>query len=210
MKKVMFILVLLNWLLIGSPPSQAVPVLSFIPSTRDIGLGEVRTVELQIAGVFPPKLGAFDIFIDFDPAIVSFKPSASSFGGPLVGDQLACPGLPSICTNFGSIGAFILVDSDTLELFEVSLAPAADLDSYQAVTFALAQLAFEGLAKGTSTLRIDLANSVFADSLGDAITTVSARDGLINVNVPQPPGWLLFLTGGLVVFAFVTRRIAVG
>lgn len=116
MKKVMFVLVLLNWLLIGSRPSQALPGLSFIPSTRDIGLGEVRTVELQIGGVFP-SLGAFDIFIDFYPAVVSFKPSASSFGGPLGGDQLACPGLPNICTDFGSIGDFILVDSDTLELF---------------------------------------------------------------------------------------------
>lgn len=169
--------------------------LSFIPSSKGVEVGEVRTVQIYVGGVAPDKLGAFDIVIEFDPNLVAFRSDLSSFGGPLIDDQLACPGLPTTCTYWGSFSNFEGQSDATdssIRLTEVSYAPADDLATHQAAAFTLATLAFQGLERGVSPLHVDLGESVLADSFGNAVP-FTARDG--SLIVPEPPSLLLVLGG---------------
>jgi hypothetical protein len=167
-------------------------VLSFVPASKDVTVDRTSFLTLRISRV-TEGLGAFDITLEFDQDVVSFLPDESSFGGPLTGDQLACPGSP--CTDYGAFGGFESPDRGLVRLFEVSLAPQDVLENEQFLSFDLAQLAFigEGLedARGSTTLFVRSHSLV--DAAGNPVLLDAAFPARLNlVPVTEPPMlWLL-------------------
>jgi hypothetical protein len=101
-------------------------------------------VDIFISGLgagIPPSVGAFDLDVSFDPAILS--PTGVAFGPFL--------GIPFVDA---------LVDATfppgVIDLAEVSLLPSADLDLLQPAAFPFATLFFDTLALGTSPLTFSL------------------------------------------------------
>jgi hypothetical protein len=99
--------------------------------------GQTVNEGVVISGLgLPPEVGAFDIFIGFDPSLLT--PTNVEFG-PLLGD-------PSL---FEALTAFSLNVSN-VEAAEVSLLPTSDLDALQSSSFTLATISFVALANGTA------------------------------------------------------------
>jgi hypothetical protein len=99
--------------------------------------GQTLNEDVVISGLgLPPEVGAFDMFIGFDPSLL--VPTNVGFG-PFLGD-------PSL---FEALTAFSLNPSN-VEAAEVSLLPTADLDTLQSSSFTLATLSFAALASGTA------------------------------------------------------------
>lgn len=180
--------------------------LGFVPTAKGAESGQTVELRLRIAGL-ASGLGAFDVSIGFDPAIVSFNGFASNFAYRPNQTELECPrpvdvmGVPTLCGNafdFGSVGA-ISFGADSIRLYEVSFAPAADILDQQAVSFDLAILAFTaGNQPGTSPITIT--GFELADANGQRLVpdfVVSA-----SIIVPEPGAGLLVLLGlaGLAAF----------
>jgi hypothetical protein len=174
---------------LGVPRIALALTLGFEPASQVVSVGDPAAVELRISGLgssVAPSLGVFDLFVSFDPAILSF--GGVSFGDPTLGDQL----------DLFDLGSLTVVDaglSGAVRLFELSLDSAADLDALQADAFTLATLSFDTLQVGTSALLLSIA------ALGDAHgapLSAALETGLVTV-VPEPQATLLFLVGLLVV-----------
>jgi hypothetical protein len=157
--------------------------LDFVPSSWSTTLGTPVDIELRISGLGAggaPSLGAYDITIAFDPAILGFK--SFTFGDKTLGDQLDLSG-------FGTAAGFDGSVAGALNVFEVSFALAADLDALQASQFSLGTMSFDTLNAGTSGLGIGsyllgdaLGKGLLAEVLGTASITVERPD----TTVPDP------------------------
>jgi hypothetical protein len=91
-----------------------------------------------------------------------------------------------------------------LEFFEISLDPAAVLDSQQANTFVLATLRFQAIAPGSTSLAPTLNSS--SDSQGLSLDTV-LQNGSINVVLAPEPGRIgLFSLAGATMALLASRR----
>jgi hypothetical protein len=124
-------------LTIGST-AQAI-TLEFVPSSATIGVGDSLGVALQISGLgdfTAPSLGTFDVTVTFDPTVLAF--ATVTYGDPALGDQLDLAGLGSLTTTMLGVGS--------VNLLEVSVDSASDLDALQAGAFTLATLTFTGQA----------------------------------------------------------------
>jgi hypothetical protein len=157
--------------------------LDFVPSSWSTTLGTPVDIELRISGLGAggaPSLGAYDITLAFDPTILGFK--SFTFGDKTLGDQLDWNGTGTAAGFDGSVAG-------SLNVFEVSFALAADLDTLQASQFSLGTMSFDTLNAGTSSLGIGsyllgdaVGNVLLADVLGTASITVK-RPG---TTVPDP------------------------
>ena len=150
--------ILLAGLMLGgcSTLSAGIITISVVPPSQSVALGSPVSVSLQITGLgnlTAPSLGAFDINLNFDPTILSFN--SAVYGDPIFGDQLDPTGLGNTL-NFSSPGF------GTVELFDLSLDSASQLNSLQPATFILGTLVFDTIGTGTSSLDLTL------NSLGDA------------------------------------------
>jgi hypothetical protein len=157
--------------------------LSLAPATQDIGVGGSFELSLRIAGLgdhAAPSLGAFDLDVTFNSALVQFD--SVSFGDPLLGDQLG-PVTPSATRSTLSVGS--------LNLFSVSLDDPADVDSAQPSEFILATLHFTALAQGSSSF--DLVNIIFGDANGDRLALDETQNAGVNIMSQAVPegatGW---------------------
>ena len=168
-------------LLVSEGPVSAITI-DVIPQTQEVTVGTPVTVDIAISGLgdmVSPSVSTFDIDVIFDPGILSFD--SVTFG-----DQLDIFGL-------GDIRG---VDSGTagmVNLFELSLDLASDLDTLQLSAFTLATLTFDSNAVGTSA--ISLALNYLGDSNGDPLMA-TIQDGSVSViaaptSVPEPTTWLL-------------------
>ena len=94
----------------------------------------------------------------------------------------------------------------SVTLFELSLDPAGDLNALQAGAFALATLAFDTLAVGTSLLGLTV--NALGDADGNLLIADAVGTGTIAVT-PQAvpaPGALLLLGGALAALGLRGRR----
>jgi hypothetical protein len=89
-----------------------------------------------------------------------------------------------------------------LNLFELSLDLASDLDTLQSGSFTLATLTFDTMAQGTSILNINV--NALGDANGDSLV-VDVNTSSITV-VPEPNAWFLFLSGLTSLFISNWRR----
>lgn len=127
--------------------------LSITPIGQTALLGDPVDVSLGVSGLgnaSAPSLGAFDIWITFNPLVLSV--SSVSFS-----DNLA---LASVASDRDwSIDPV----PDTLDIWEISFNDPADLDSLQIGDFNLATIHFATIGVGSSPL------TIFAFDLGDSI-----------------------------------------
>jgi hypothetical protein len=172
---------------------------SVVPPNQNVGLGSPVNVSLQITGLgnlSAPTLGTFDLNLNFDPTILSFN--SAVFGDPVLGDQLDPTGLGNTL-NFSSPGF------GTVELFDLSLDSASQLNGLQPASFILGSLAFDTIGTGTSSL--DLTINALGDADGNTLSA-STQNGSANVNpvstVPEPSSALL-LAGAAALMALRTR-----
>lgn len=191
-------------LLLVSVPIHAITI-SFNPVTQAVTAGSSFEVALEISGLITgaaPSLGTFDLNVGFDPAILGF--SSALFGDPVLGDQLDVLGL-------GGNPIAVIPGSGTVNIFELSLDTADDLNSLQTDSFTLATLTFNALSAGTSSLGISV--NALGDANGDPLTTDLLIDGSVTVNggsVPEPAICLLFGLGALSMSRFIRQSSKIG
>ena len=176
--------------LILALPIAATPVIRFNPAAQSVNAGSTVTVDLVVSGLTDnaaPSLGTFDLNVNFDRSILTFN-------GAIFGSQLDLFGLGDI--RFATLGV------GTVNLFELSLESAADLDNLQAGAFILAILSFTATGIGTSGLDVSL--NALGDSLGNPVTAdiVSGSIASIGASVPEPSTLALV---GLALFALLGR-----
>ncbi|GJL54197.1 MAG: hypothetical protein NPIRA02_13290 [Nitrospirales bacterium] len=193
--------------------SQAIEF-SFRPTPQVADVGELVEVQLRIEGLAGTSLGTFDLLVGFNPSILRFAGVTFGDSDFNFNDQLACPGLPSTCTFFGSLtsstGQTSPLDSN-INLFEVSfapvppLAPVDVLATMQAAAFNIGTLSFEGLSVGNSPLQLGVI--ALGDSMGNPLLTSTISPGriLVGEQVPVPSSLPLLLLG-LAVLAGVVRK----
>ena len=167
--------------------------LGVVPSAQVVTVGDAFSVGIQISGLSPrlwrlgpPSLGAFDVDIAFNPAILSL--SNVVFGDPKRGDQLALLG-------FGSITGSV-PNGGTVNLFEVSLDPVKVLNWFQAPKFTLATLYFDTIAAGYS--EFEFSQYLLGDVYGAPIIPTRVSDGHVYVAPVPEPATILLLSSGLV------------
>jgi len=161
------------------------------PVSQNAAAGSSVDVNLFISGLgdhTAPSLGAYDLNVNFDPAILAFNSVA--FGDPLLGNQLDLFG-------FGNLSGSDNTISGKVNLYELSFDLAQELETLQPGSFVLARLTFDTLTVGTSPL--DLSLNALGDASGDPLSA-ELHNGSINVNSTTPvpePATILLLASGL-------------
>ena len=183
---------------IAADSARAAIILSFDVTPQpgpDADVEVAVRIEGLGAGV-APSVGAFDLDILFDPALL--VPTAVAFGDPVLGDQL----------DFGGFGSFTVATPfpGGLNLFGVSLDPAALLDARQAPAFVLAAITFSARATGASPLDIVVNGLVDSDASDLAVDDVRRSSvDVVVAQVPEPE-LMLLIGGGAGAFVFRRRR----
>jgi hypothetical protein len=157
------------------------------PGTTFAGTGDSFSLDLVISdlGNFTPdSLGAFDISVGFDASALSFT---SYSLGSFLGDVSL---FEAIDGSGGDVGGAVNVR-------EVSLLTALDLDALQTSAFTLATLNFDviDLAVGAVTELSVLPGAVLSDAVGDPLSVTTSGPASIEAvgSVPAPGTLFLFM-----------------
>ncbi|MEJ2454174.1 MAG: PEP-CTERM sorting domain-containing protein [Candidatus Thiodiazotropha sp.] len=178
---------LCGWLMLATTgPVQAITI-DLIPNYQELEVGTPLTVEIAISeltGGAAPSLGVFDLDLVYDATMLSFAgPDGVNFGNQL--DLF----------DLGSVRAIEDSTPGVVNLFELSLDLADDLDNLQLADFSLATLTFDTLIEGMSTLALSI--NALGDSIG-APLTAQVNGVEINITastqVPEPAPVLLLIT----------------
>jgi len=174
--------------------------LEVVPSSSTVNKGGSLTADIKVSGLgdgSAPSLGAYDIDLTFDAGLFTFN--SFTFGDPVLGNQLDLFG-------FGSVSGSSLV-GNTLDLFEISLDLASDLDTLQAPEFILASVVFDvNQVLGVGLFDLSISPFGLSDSLGDSLDddpNIIAAEVQV---VPVPAAIWLFGTGLIGLIGFSKRR----
>lgn len=198
-------------LLVLSCSSAALALsLEVVPASPAVTVGTPVAVDLVIAGLgdmVPPSLSTFDLDVLFNPAVFALDTSDTNGDGVIDSVVLDPTGQLDVLGLGGNIVGVGLVGPGTLNLMDLSLDLAADLNLLQAGSFPLATITFQAIAVGTSTLNLII------NALGDAdgnVLTADVSGGAITVraptSVPEPGTWLLLATGVVGLLGYGWRR----
>lgn len=185
-------LVLLAIGFVDRTPARAIS-LSFGSAAQVVTVGEAVEAAVRISGLgngMAPSLSAFDVEVNFDPAILVL--SDISYGDLLLGDQLDLSGSGSIIATtfgFGFVG-----------FSEISLDAPDILDTFQFDEFTLATATFIAVGNGTSLLSFTV--NALGDANGDPLEA-EANSGSVAV-VPEPG--TAFLVGVVLACFVIVRR----
>lgn len=163
--------------------------LSLTPRTQTITAGSLVTMDLRIDGLgsgVAPSLGTYDLDVTFNPSILSFI--SATFGDGVLGNQLDLSGLGNVSALTPSTGV--------VNLFELSLDTAGDLNTLQADAFVLASLSFSGLSGGTSPLGLSV--NVLGDADGAPLAASLSTGSVVvtpSTAIPEPATYALMLAG---------------
>jgi hypothetical protein len=144
-------------------------------------LVDVRVSDLGVGNA----LGAFDLDVGYDPALVNFNTVV--FGASL-GDPASFQALTSVSTATPGVVGFT----------EVSLLTPAQLTVAQVGNFSIATLAFSGLGSGTAGFAL-LSSSTLSDAFGRSLPIGQATQ------ISEPDSVFLFALG-LGALAMMGRR----
>ena len=199
MKKIVSLLIAL-FTLSTTHLTQATPILSLDRvSPATIAVGDVATFELRVSGL-STLLGAFSADISYDSSVLSFLPESSITAqfGTRLGDLSASEAV-------GTVDASV---SDALHIDQVSLLGTPALEALQhdafgqlLPSFVLAEIRFQGVAPGTSSLNFTPVSTVLSDEAGNSLASLMLTGSSISVtgDVPEPgSAWLLLLGLALV------------
>lgn len=169
-------------------------ILSINPVSQTVPLGSQASFDVDISGLGGgTALGTYDINLGFDSTLLSYNST-------VFGTQVDISGLGDIQSVTPGAG--------TLEIFELSLDSAAELNSLQASAFTLATLTFDTLTPGTNS-PVTLSVNALGDAYGNSISA-SIDNGSVSVNSTSPePRPALLLLLALPLFAalrLVSRR----
>lgn len=145
--------------------------LAIVPEETSVQVGNTITADVSLSGLTNQLIGAYDLTIDFDPAILSI--SGVSFGPYLDGPLNSLQG-----TNTSV--------SSQLEVYEVSLGNLANQTGYGPVPFF--SVTFNSLSAGTSALTFDPvanAGTLLSDQNGNAFTNFTVVNSSVTVT-PAP------------------------
>ena len=159
--------------------------LSLNPSSPVVTAGDSLSLDVVIAGLYrPPEVGSFDVFVGYDPALLS--PIGVTFG-PFLGDLLL----------FEALADFNLFFAPSIvEAAEVSLLSTADLNVLQPASFTLFTIDFLGIADGAAAFHY--LGGPIDDGNGDLIFGTKTL-------IPEP-GSLWLLGGGVCALAWRKLR----
>jgi hypothetical protein len=158
------------------------------------GPGDSLSFDLIVSGLGnggPDSLGAFDISVGFDPTKLAFT-------GYSLGDLLGDVGLAeAIDASAGDVGGAVNVA-------EVSLLSATDLDTLQPDSFVVATLEFDvvDLDPSVVTQLSVLSGAVLGDAFGSQLTVTGL--GSASVQGVPVPGTLLLVSASL--FGWLSLR----
>jgi len=184
-------------MMISPYSAHPVPLISIVPSSTTIRIGELANFDVVISGLGngqAPSLSTFDLDVMFDPSILGF--SGFIFGDAVLGDQLDLLGLGAISSS----GVPVL---GQVNLFELSLDPAAILGAMQAPAFSLGTLTFAGLSAGDTPLTISI--NALGDAIGDPLSA-TLQNAAVTVSVIDEPGTASLLWAALALLPFAYRR----
>lgn len=182
-----------------SGPARAQATLEVVPSNTSPGPGESLTVDVVISGLgnlAPPSLGAFDLVLTFDPAVLAHTGTTV---GTALGDEAAAEALVGIVPGAGDVN-----------VFEVSLLSPAQLSGSQPDGFTLFTVSFDAVASGSTTLGLT-PTAPPGDENGRPLSVEAVVAATVTVGraVPIPglsPPALLLLTFLLLLAAWRVRR----
>jgi hypothetical protein len=169
------------------------------PDSNAVANGDSISLNLVISdlGNFgPDSLGAFDISVGFDSSVLSFT-------GYSLGSLLGDPGL------FEALDLSTGESAGTVNVAEVSLLSALDLDALQPGEFTLATLNFgvNNLAVGATTQLSLLPGAVFADAAGAGLQVIEGSPAEIAGASPVPvPATPLLLLSALFGWRLLRRQ----
>jgi hypothetical protein len=177
-------------LALGAAASHA-DTIHVVPTSGTTQVGSTFSVVVAASNFVSgaaPSIGAFDLNVTFDPAILSLASVA-------FGSGLALPG------GVGSIQDVTPTVGGSFSVAEVSLESETALDTQQLDAFALFTITFNALNVGTSQIALTL--NGLSNAAGAALNA-TLLGGSVSV-VPLPAAaWLLL--SGLAVFGVAARR----
>jgi hypothetical protein len=171
--------------------------LSLVPTTTTIDGSVGSTVEVAVVisdlGFYlPDSLSTYDITLNFNSSILAADSITFGDPDPFTGNQLD---LGAGSFNDG------LISTGSVNLIELSFAPAFVLDTQQVGSFTLATIQFSTTGYGSTA--IDFGTVVLGDSLGDPLSASLVNTVLVSVPVPAAV-WLFGSALGLL--GWVRRR----
>jgi hypothetical protein len=172
------------FLFLASVASAAAISITVQPGAQlPVTTGEQVSVDLNIVGLgasTTPSLGVYDLNLTFDPTLLSFANVNWGNGLDLF--------------QFGDVRN-VNASAGLLNVSELSLDSATDLDALQPASFLLASLQFIGVGTGTSNIALSI--NALGDANGEPLSAdIVYGSGSVS-NVPEPStGILLFICGG--------------
>lgn len=181
-----FIRPLLCFSLLGLASLSGATEISVAPSTQATTPGMPVTVDVLVSGLgdgTAPSIGAYDIRLGFDSAVLSLADPQTdiTFG-----------------TGLDIFGFGTLTDiqgTNPVDVAETSFDDPADIDALQPNAFTLFSVVFTALAEGVSAISVSV-NSI-TDADGSALTIDSVVGGQVQVSPLPIPGVAVLLSLGL-------------
>ncbi len=146
-----------------------------------VRVGEEFSVSLAVDGLgngVAPSVGVFDVDFAFDASRLVFVDA-------IYGSGLDVLGLGTVRSTTEGVG--------TINLFELSLDSARDLNDLQPGAFGLATISFLALAAGTSSLNASI--NAIGDGDGAPLSFSVANGSVTIAAVPEVGSWLLLSAG---------------
>lgn len=181
----------------AAPGTASALSLDFTPATQTIAEGGTASIDVWLRDLGGTLIGAFDISLSFDPAVLGLAPGPVVFGTGL--------GDPSQSVRSVNGGA------GSIDVAEVSLLTASELDALQSSSndLLLLTLSFSGLKAGFSP--VDAYYLLLSDAAGGMahydITFSPAVEVQPRQFVPEP-GTFLLLGVGIFGLAGLRRKMA--